>query len=123
MNKLSAIMPIFAILVLGTPGFAQNQLSNNQPIRGDLHGREAEIQARLKADFKRGLIDATELAAFQRDLDGILVKENDFKSRSTGLTDSGRETLMKKLDVLEGRIVRHAAKGRAVPPTDPVSVH
>lgn len=121
-KKLRLATPILSALLICAPVFAQSQLKNNQPIRGDLHTREATIQAKLKMDYKQGRIDSTELASFQRDLDGILVRENDFKGRADGLTDSGRETIFKSLDVFEARLDRHANKSNVKTAADPVKV-
>ena len=101
---------VVTALMLGAPAFAQSQIDNNQPVQGDLHGREAGLQSRLTAAFDGGLLDSTELAAMQRDLDGILTRETDFRNRSTGLTSGGHDAIEKSLDIFEACLNRHADK-------------
>jgi hypothetical protein len=101
---------VFAALMLGAPAFAQSQIDNNQPVQGDLHAREASLQTRLTAAFNGGLIDSNELASMQRDLDGILTRETDFRNRSSGLTSGGYDTIQKSLDLFEARLSRHSDK-------------
>ena len=84
------------------PGLTQQELSNNQPVTRVSSAIETRIQAKLKLDFKKGLIDATQLSAMQRDFDAILVHEDDFKAR--GLTSGGRGTIDKELSAFELRL-------------------
>lgn len=84
--------------------FAQNEISNNQPIARAMSDAEIRIQTKLKANYKSGLIDDTQLASFQRDFDGILVKEDNFKMR--GLTSGGQKTIDKALAAFEARLDR-----------------
>jgi hypothetical protein len=115
-------LAVSSIFVFGLSAFSQSQISDNQPVKGELHARETEIQAKLKAAYNAGNIDSTELAQFQRDFDGILTRENDFRTRSTGLTDSGKETIAKQLDTFEARLNRHANKSNMTSKADPTKV-
>lgn len=112
---------VAALLIAATPAFSQSQIDNNQPVQGSLHTREADLQNKLNAAYDAGNLDSTELAAFQRDLDGILVKESREKTKSTGLTDSGFERISKDLDIFEGRLARHTNKTGVVTKANPTN--
>ncbi len=58
-NRFS--LSVLASLVLCLPVLAQSQLSNNQPVCGELHARECNIQTKLKADYDAGRIDSPSL--------------------------------------------------------------
>ena len=88
------------------PGFAQEQLSNNQPLTRETTEEEARIQAKLKLDFKQGLIDSTQLATMQRDFDAILVHEDDYKER--GMTDKRKRIIQSQLQAFEAHLDRSA---------------
>jgi hypothetical protein len=103
-KNLSRVSLAFAVLLFNAPCFAQNEIENNQPVAGDLHTRETAIQAKLKSKYDAGLLDADQLAKYQRDFDGICVEEDDIKSRGNGMTESGRKTIMKKLDNFEANL-------------------
>ena len=103
-------LSVLATFALCLPVMAQSQISSNQPVCGQLHARECNLQSKLKNDYEAGRIDSTELASFQRDLDGIMVKENNYKSRNDGLTSGGRDHLLGRIDVLEAKLDRHARK-------------
>jgi len=60
----------------------------------------------MNLDFKKGLIDSTQLSAMQRDFDAILVHEDDFKAR--GLTSSGAKTISSQLAAFELRLDKAA---------------
>jgi hypothetical protein len=90
-------------------------------VQGSLHTREAEIQNKLNKAFDAGNIDSNELASFQRDLDGILVKEDREKTKASGLTNSGFARISKDLDIFEGRLARHSTKLGAVTKADPTN--
>jgi hypothetical protein len=113
---------VVTALMIGAPAFAQSQIDNNQPVQGDLHAREASLQAKLTAAFDGGLLDSTELSAMQRDLDGILTRESDFRNRSTGLTSGGHDALEKSLDLFESRLNRHADKTANVTTSESAAV-
>jgi hypothetical protein len=112
-KKLLSGLPVLVGLILSVPCFAQNEITENQPVVGNIHDREALVQAKLKSNYDAGLIDSDELAKFQRDLDGICVQEDDLKSRAGGMTSGGRKEIEKKLDLLEGELAKHAGKGGA----------
>ena len=114
---------LIAALLIAAPAFAQSQIDNNQPVRGDLHTREAELQNKLNASYDAGFISSTELAAFQRDLDGILVKEEKEKGKASGLTDSGYDAIANSLDIFEGRLARHSTKIGVTTKGDPTTSH
>lgn len=112
---------LLAAISLSTPAFAQSAINNNQPIRGELHTRAANVQNMLKASYEAGNLTSTELAEMQRDLDGILVKEDKFNTSATGMTDSGAESISKALDLFEGKLARHANKTGKVSDADPTT--
>lgn len=112
---------LLAALSLSAPAFAQSAINNNQPIRGELHTRAANVQNMLKASYEAGNLTSTELAEMQRDLDGILVKEDRLNTSSTGLTDSGAESISKALDLFEGKLARHANKTGKISDADPTT--
>jgi hypothetical protein len=105
-KKVSLTMLVLSVLVPNTPCFAQGEISNNQPVRGSMGKNEARIQAKLKADYKRGLIDADQLAQFQRDFDGILDRENAIQS--DGMNTSGKKDILKDLTAFEARLDNQA---------------
>ncbi|MBK9773348.1 MAG: hypothetical protein IPP57_21450 [Candidatus Obscuribacter sp.] len=98
------------VMVLLVPASAQTQIDNNQPVKGVLHTREALLQLKLNGAYRAGLIDSNELAAFQRDFDGILAKEEDYKTRPSGMTSGGKQDIEKRLYLFEERLARHANK-------------
>lgn len=112
---------LLAAVSLSAPAFAQSAINNNQPIRGELHTRAANMQNMLKASYEAGNLTSTELAEMQRDLDGILVKEDRYNTSSTGMTDSGAESISKALDLFEGKLSRHATKTGKVSDADPTT--
>ncbi|MFA6209623.1 MAG: hypothetical protein WCT03_22765 [Candidatus Obscuribacterales bacterium] len=112
---------LLAAVSLSAPAFAQSAINNNQPIRGELHTRAANVQNMLKASYEAGNLTSTELAEMQRDLDGILVKEDRLNTSSTGLTDSGAESISKALDLFEGKLARHANKTGKISDADPTT--
>ncbi len=103
-NMIAAVA--LNVVVCVAPSFAQQQLSNNQPVTRVSSAVETRIQAKLKLDFKKGLIDATQLAAMQRDFDAILVHEDNFKSR--GLTSGGSDKIVEQLTAFEARLDKAA---------------
>jgi len=113
---------LLAAVSLSAPAFAQSAINNNQPIRGELHTRAANVQNMLKASYEAGNLTSTELAEMQRDLDGILVKEDRLNTSSTGLTDSGAESISKALDLFEGKLARHANKTGKISDADPTTL-
>jgi hypothetical protein len=107
MNRISCIaVTLFAASLPLLPSVAQNEISNNQPATRNLSENELRIEGKMKADFKKGLIDSNQLASFQRDFDGILVKEDSFKAR--GLTDDGRKSIGQSLCDFEARLDKSA---------------
>jgi len=103
MNNAKHFALVSAALALSVlPSFAQNEISNNQPVTRSLSDEEIRIEAKMKLDFKNGLIDSNQLAEMQRDFDGILVKEDSFKAR--GLTDDGRKAIAEALCLFENKL-------------------
>ncbi len=94
---------LFATLAITAPTFAQSQIDNNQPVQGSLHGREVDLQNKLNASYAAGVISSTELAEMQRDLDGILVKEERQRTKAGGLNDSNSTAYLKPWIVLKAR--------------------
>jgi hypothetical protein len=95
-------LTILAASMTLLPCLAQNEIQNNQPLSRWLSADEARIEGKLQLDYKTGLIDATQLAAMQRDFDGILVQEDAWKSR--GLLGLGRARTAKALAEFERRV-------------------
>jgi len=108
--KSSFNFAISALLLASTslPSLAQSEIANNQPVTRSLSQDEVRIMGKLKEDFRKGLIDSNQLAQMQRDFDGILVKEDSYKSR--GLTDDGKKTIEKALCDFEAKL-DHSAGG------------
>ena len=109
---------LIATLAFTAPTFAQSQIDNNQPVQGSLHSREVDLQNKLNASYSAGMISSTQLAEMQRDLDGILVKEERQRTKAGGLTDSNFDSISKALDCFEGKIVGHTRKVAASSTTD-----
>jgi hypothetical protein len=109
-KKMFAGLPMLLALVLNAPCFAQNEITENQPVVGDINSRTKQLQTKLKTNYDAGLIDSDELAKFQRDLDGICVQEDDLKARSGGMSSAGRKEILKKLDIFESELDQHAKK-------------
>jgi len=120
LNKRSLGLSLITTVAMSAPVFAQSQIDNNQPVQGTLHSREVEIQNKLNASYAAGLISSTELASMQRDLDGILVKEDRKLTKAGGLDGSNFDSISKDLDVFEARIltsnrkVASSSEGNAV---------
>ncbi len=113
---------LIATLAITAPVFAQSQIDNNQPVQGSLHSREVEMQNKLKASYKAGIISSTELAEMQRDLDGILVKETRQRTKAGGITDSNFESISKALDTFESKIVGHTRSVAATSDVGPIVI-
>lgn len=109
-KKIFAGFPMLVALVLSAPCFAQNEITENQPVVGDINTRTKLLQTKLKTNYDAGLIDSDELAKFQRDLDGICVQEDDLKARAGGMTGAGRKEILKKLDLFESELDQHSKK-------------
>jgi hypothetical protein len=109
-KKILSGLPALLVLMLNVPCFAQNEITENQPVVGDVNSRHAQVQNKLKSDFDQGLIDSDQLSLFQRDLDGIGVQEDELKSKDSGLTGPGRDAILKKLDQLEARLDKQAKR-------------
>ena len=106
--KSKALYMVTAVLLGAFPmaANAQQQLSNNQPVTRVSTAVETRIQAKLKLDYKNGLLDSTQLASLQRDFDGILSKEDELKSRgqADGLTSGGASKIVDELTAFEARL-------------------
>jgi hypothetical protein len=68
------------------------------------------IQNKLNASYAAGMISSTELAQMQRDLDGILVREDRKRSKDGGVTDSNFDAISKDLDCFEAKIIGNNKK-------------
>ncbi|MBS2007991.1 MAG: hypothetical protein JST01_13175 [Cyanobacteria bacterium SZAS TMP-1] len=106
MNSSKMLITAAILTITALPTLAQNEISNNQPITRSLSEEEIRIEAKMKLDFKKGLIDSNQLAAMQRDFDGILVREDSFKAR--GLTDDGRKAINEALARFEEKLDKAA---------------
>jgi hypothetical protein len=121
--KSSIALAVLTASMTLMPAFAQNEISNNQPLNRNLSEDEVRIEAKLKLDFKKGLIDANQLAQMQRDFDGILVHEDAEKAK--GLTSDGRASIKKslcefecKLDKAAGVVTTQGAENKNGPKAD-----
>lgn len=114
-KRILSGLPVLLALVLNAPCFAQGEITENQPVVGDINTRQAQLQAKLKSNYDSGLIDSDELANFQRELDGIGVQEDDLKSRAGGMTSAGQKEIMKKLDLFEADLEKHSKHGGKKP--------
>jgi hypothetical protein len=110
-NLCLSVLVSSALLSSTALCFAQDEIGNNQPVRGPLNKSEARIQAKLTTDFNRGLLDATQLASFQRDFDGILDHENELKT-GNGMNKAGEEDIFKRLAAFEIRLDQQAGINR-----------
>src|ERR1700733_9653184 len=124
-NKRLLSSTVIATLTVTAPAFAQSQIDNNQPVQGSLHSREVKIQNELNTSYAAGLISSTELAEMQRDLDGILVKEDRQRTKADGSVNSNFDKIAKSLDCFEGKILgyhskRVASSGVVMPITEPI---
>jgi hypothetical protein len=104
---------VLSILVPANPCFSQNEVNNNQPVRGAMNIREARIQRKMQYDYKAGLIDSDQLAEFKRDFSGILDEEDAMKS--AGMNASGKKNILKKLADFEARLNKQANLNRSKP--------
>jgi hypothetical protein len=109
-NKRLLSSTVIATLTVTAPAFAQSQIDNNQPVQGSLHSREVKIQNELNTSYAAGLISSTELAEMQRDLDGILVKEDRQRTKADGSVNSNFDKIAKSLDCFEGKILGYNSK-------------
>jgi hypothetical protein len=104
--NLKTLAISLTIIASGLPAFSQQQLSNNQPVTKVSTAVETRIQAKLKLDYSKGLIDSTQNASLQRDFDAILVKEDNYKSRgaSDGMSDKDSGKIVDELAAFEARL-------------------
>jgi hypothetical protein len=98
---LTALMPF-------TPSFSQTEIQNKQPAKGAMDKDAVRVQAKLKDDFKKGLIDADQLSQMQRDFDGIMTREDDLRTRGNGMNASGKKDILKQLTAFEARLDKQA---------------
>jgi hypothetical protein len=110
---LPGVSLAFAALLLNAPCFAQNEIENNQPVVGDLNKKEVAIQKKLQSKYDAGLIDADQLAVYQRDLDGISVKEDELKTRSSGMSDSAKKDIWNKLETFETNLEKQTTSDKS----------
>ena len=104
--KIKPLVIGAALIASALPAFSQQQLSNNQPVTKVSTAVETRIQAKLKLDYSKGLIDSTQNASLQRDFDAILVKEDDYKSRgkADGMSDKDNGKIVDELAAFEARL-------------------
>ncbi len=122
LNKRTLGLSLITALAAAAPVFAQSQIDNNQPVQGTLHSREVEIQNKLNASYAAGLISSTELASMQRDLDGILVREDRKLTKAGGLNGSNFDSISKDLDAFEARIITSNRKVAATTESSAVAI-
>lgn len=106
---LTVTAAIVASFSINLPVSAQSSLEPNQPVVGNLHVVEANLEAQLKHDYNAGLIDPLELANMQRDLDVIKVKEEAFRMRKQGMTDEAEQKIADRLSEFQSRLLSKVA--------------
>lgn len=113
--KLVNFLALSIVVLSSAPVFAQNEITNNQPVVGHLNKDEARIQEKLTADFNQGLIDESQLTEFQRDFDGILDHESQLQS--AGMNEAGKKKILKDLTAFEARLDKQAGLTKTSKPT------
>lgn len=108
LKKLCLTVLVLSAVVPFVPSFAQDEITNKQPVVGVLNKTEVRIQAKMTSNYHKGLINDGQLAEFQRDFDGILDQENQLQT-GTGMNASGKKTILKKLADFEARLDKAAA--------------
>ena len=121
MKRVAVSVAFVLTVAFAGTSFAQNSAQNNQPVVGTVHERESSIQKKMQQYYKGGLIDSAELARFQRDFDGICVKEDRDRMTAPGLTNDAKSATLKKLDMFEKDLDTHANKSGTPtrPPAEP----
>jgi hypothetical protein len=115
--KLTAVTAaLIAASSVAFPANAQYSVMKEQPAVGDLHVKEAQLEAEMASAYQLGLIDPMELANMRRDLDAIRVKEESYRMGSSGLTSGGSARIADRLGMFEGNLQRHCSDkgGRVV---------
>jgi hypothetical protein len=114
--KLTAVtVALIAASCAAFPANAQYSVMKEQPAVGDLHAKEAQLEAELASAYKLGLIDPLELANMRRDLDAIRVKEESYRMSTSGLTSGGYAHIADRLALFEGNLQKHCSdKGARV---------
>lgn len=74
---------------------------------GPVQQRINDISREIQCAFDAGLINGYEMAQFQRDLDGIRMEDNYFRTDSVSIPNN--KTVMRKLSLLEEMLDSHAA--------------
>lgn len=108
LKKLCLTALVVAVLMPVAPSFSQSEITNGQPVKGTMDKDAARIQAKLKDDFAKGLIDADQNASLQRDFDGIMTREDDLRNRGNGMNASGKKDIVKQLTAFEARLDKQA---------------
>jgi len=114
MYKKLCLSVLVASALMSNAGacFAQDEINDNQPVKGPLNKTEARIRLKMQRDFKTGLIDSDQLASFQRDFSGILTHEEELKTGG-GMTKSGEESILKQLAEFEARLDKQAGLNKS----------
>jgi len=109
-NKLTALaVAVIAASSVAFPARAQYSVMKEQPAVGDLHAKEAQLEAEMASAYQLGLIDPLELANMRRDLDAIRVKEESYRMRPDGLTSGGYARIADRLTMFEANLQRHCS--------------
>jgi hypothetical protein len=106
MKTYTIAMALLVVAMTALPSLAETTITNDQPLTRTLSENEIRIEAKMKLDYKKGLIDSYQLTNFNRDLDGILVQEDSLIDR--GLTADGWATIKKALCAFEARLDKSA---------------
>jgi hypothetical protein len=106
LNK-NYLLTLSCTLLSLTPCFAQDEIDNNQPVKGALNKTETRLQSKLTSDYNQGLINSDQLCQFQRDLDGILEHENEMQTEG-GMNEAGKKRIEKDLSAFESNLDKAA---------------
>lgn len=116
---VAGVTAIAAFAIFAIPAQAQQARNtydwlNNQPQVGQVHRQEMNIERQLRRDYNRGFIDSNEYAQLQRDLDGIVVCEDEFRMDHNGLGQKDVQGLKDMLNRFQANLNRETAdKGMA----------
>lgn len=111
MNKKSAMsatmLAVAAVVSFTLPSRAQYAL-DEQPVVGQLHAKEAQLEAQLNRDYQLGVIDPFELANLGRDLDAIRVKEESYRMSRKGMTAHAFGKIFNDLEAFQANLDNRA---------------